>query len=48
MQHNSYENSVEDTMPEDQEVCITRDIVDGPCLIANMEKFLKQTWDIEY
>ena len=49
--HHSYETdktSVYNTIPVDQEVLMAQNIVDGPCLIPNIEKFIEQTWEIEY
>ena len=34
---------IEDTFPHDQEVFMAQDIIDGPCLILNLGKFLQQT-----
>ena len=40
--HMKQKTSAEDTIPEDQEVFMAQDIVDGPCLIPNMGTFLEQ------
>ena len=38
--------SIEDDMHEDEEE--TLDIVDGPCLIPDIEKYLEQPFEIIY
>ena len=49
-QHHAYEEtdmiSIEDDMHEDEEE--TLDIVDGPCLIPDIEKYLEQPFEIIY
>ena len=49
-QHHAYEEtdmiSVVDYMHEDEEGAL--DIVDGPCLLRDIEKFLEQPFEIIY
>ena len=49
-QHYAYEDtdmiSIEDDMHEDEEE--TLDIVDGPCLIPDIEKYLEQPFEVIY
>ena len=49
-QHHAYKETdmiyIEDDMHEDEEEPL--DIVDGPCVVPDIEKYLKQSFEIFY